>query len=34
MNKIYKCGLINTQKKALLLIKNDLIKASISKKVE
>jgi len=34
MNRIYKCWLISTQKKALLLIKNDLIKINISKKIE
>lgn len=36
MNTIYKCGLLSTQKKSLLLIKNDLIKKSPSiwKKIE
>ncbi len=36
MNNIYKCGLLSTQKKSLILIKNDLIKntPSIAKKLD
>ncbi len=35
MNTIYKCGLLSTQKKSLLLIKNDLLKnwSSVSKNI-